>query len=385
MNKRHLLHIAYFLNFFLAFFTYSVVYINSSVLERAWGESAVGVIYALSSLVAIGVVAYLPRILRTAGDVRTTMAVMALGITASVGLAIATHPIAIAALFVLHIAAIRALLIDMDVFLEATSENDDAGIVRGTFLTIANTALILSPLLTGLLLQNTELYSRVYFFSAGILIPALFILFFSFKNFKDPIYRATPLIKTFKQLRHYPHIWRIVRVDFVLRFFYAWMVIYTPLYLHNYVGLEWSSIGVIFTIMLIPFALFELPLGTLADRIYGEKEILLAGLAIMSISTMALFFITSSAFIVWTVALFLTRVGAATVEIMSETYFFKQVGPDQADFMGLFRAIEPCAYVVASLIAAIVLLIVPMPYLFLILGSIILSTIPIAARIKDTL
>src|SRR5690606_32660033 len=138
----------------------------------------------------------------------------------------------------------------------------------GTFLTIANTALIISPLLAGLLLRDTELYGRVYLFSAGILIPALFILFFSFRHFKDPIYRATPLIKTFRELKKYPDILRIVRVDFVLRFFYAWMVIYTPLYLHNYIGLEWSSIGVIFTIMLIPFALFELPLGTLADRIY---------------------------------------------------------------------------------------------------------------------
>src|SRR5690606_23149335 len=127
--------------------------------------------------------------------------------------------------------------------------------------------------------------------------------------------------KTFRELKNYPDILRIVRVDFVLRFFYAWMVIYTPLYLHNYIGLEWSSIGVIFTIMLIPFALFELPLGTLADRVYGEKEILIAGLAIMSISTISLFFITSSAFVVWSVALFLTRVGASAVEIMSETYF----------------------------------------------------------------
>lgn len=384
MNKRHLLHIAYFLNFFLAFFTYSVVYINSSVLEQSWGESGVGVIYALASLVAIGIVAFLPRILRRVGDVRTTMVVMALGIVSSVGLAVATHPIAIAALFILHIACVRALLIDMDVFLEATSNNDDAGVVRGTFLTIANTALIISPLLTGLLLRDTELYGRVYLFSAGILIPALFILFFSFRHFKDPIYRATPLLKTFRELKNYPDILRIVRVDFVLRFFYAWMVIYTPLYLHNYIGLEWSSIGVIFTIMLIPFALFELPLGTLADRVYGEKEILIAGLAIMSISTISLFFITSSAFVVWTVALFLTRVGASAVEIMSETYFFKQIGPDEADFIGLFRAIEPFAYVAASLAAAIVLFLVPMPYLFPILGLVIMSAIPIAARIHDT-
>lgn len=385
MNKRHLLHIAYFLNLFLGFYAFSIVYINSSVLERAWNEQMVGVIYALASIAAIGVVVLLPRILRRAGDVRTTMGAMALAIMASVGLAVASHPIAIALLFILHMACVRALLMDMDVFLEVTSENDETGVVRGTFLTIANTTLIISPLLTGILLQTTELYGRVYLFSAAVLIPALFILFFSFRHFRDPIYHTTPLIKTFRSLVHYPNIKRIVYVDFTLRFFYAWMVIYTPLYLHNYIGLSWGSIGAIFTVMLIPFGLFPLPLGTLADRIYGEKEILIGGLGITAVATISLFFISSTAVIVWTVALLLTRVGAAAVEIMSETYFFKQVGPEQADIMGLFRGIEPFAYLAASIVAAVVLFIAPLPYLFPLLGLIVLTAIPAAVRLKDTL
>ncbi len=385
MNKRHLLHITYFLNFFLAFYAFSVVYINSSVLERAWGPSMVGFIYALASLVSIGVLSFVPRFLKNVGDVRWSVIVMCAGIVSSVGLAIATSPAAIVVLFIIHIACIRALLVDMDVFLESTSENDESGVVRGTLLTIGNTALILCPLLVGLLLGDTENYSRVYFFSAAILIPALFLLSFSFKHFKDPVYHPTPLLATLKKLIHRPALARIAYVDFVLRFFYAWMVIYTPLYLHTYMGMPWSSLGVIFTIMLIPFALFPLPLGTLADKVYGEKEILVAGLSILAIGTIALFFIKTPSFIIWAMALLLTRIGAASVEIMNETYFFKQIGPQEADMASLWRAVEPFAYVVAAIIAGTLLLLIPLPFLFLVLGLVVISAIPVALRLEDTL
>lgn len=384
MNKRHLLHITYFLNFFLACYSFSVLYINSSVLERSWGPSAVGFIYALASLLSIAVLSFVPRFLKNVGDVRWSTAVMSAGIVSSVGLAITTHPIVIVALFIVHTACVRALLVDMDVFLESTSENDESGTVRGTFLTIANAALILSPLLIGLLLGDTNNYSRVYFFSAAILIPALFLLSFSYRHFKDPVYKPTPLLAALKKLIHRPALARIAYIDFTLRFFYAWMVIYSPLYLHTYMGMPWSEIGIIFTIMLIPFALFTLPLGTLADKVYGEKEILVAGLSILAISTIALFFIKTPAFFVWTMALLLTRIGAASVEIMNETYFFKNIGPEEADMVSVWRAIEPFAYVVASIIAGLLLFVLPLHVLFPALGVLVISALPVALKLEDT-
>ncbi|MEN9405045.1 MAG: hypothetical protein RLY47_4 [Candidatus Parcubacteria bacterium] len=385
MYKRHLLHITYFLNFFLAFYAFSVTYINSSMLERFWGPSVVGFIYALAALGSIATISFIPRLLKNVGDVRWSMIVMCVGIVTSVGLAVATNPIAIVLLFVLHISCISALLVDMDVFLENTSENEESGVVRGTFLTIGNTALILSPFLIGLLLGDTENYSRVYFFSAAILIPALFILSFSYKHFKDPVYTPTPLLGALKKLIHRPALARISYINFVLRFFYAWMVIYTPLYLHTYMQMPWGEIGIIFTIMLIPFALFTLPLGTLADKVYGEKEILIAGLSILAMATIALFFIKTPSFFIWAMALLLTRVGAASVDIMNETYFFKNISPEEADMASVWRTIEPFAYIVAAIIAGILLLIIPLPFLFPVLGLVVISAIPVAVKLEDTL
>jgi MFS family permease len=87
------------------------------------------------------------------------------------------------------------------------------------------------------------------------------------------------------------------------------MTVYCPIYLHTTIGLSWSEIGVIITVMLLPFVLIELPLGRLADKKYGEKEIMIIGFLILGLSTMGLAFITSTNVWVWAIALLVTRIG----------------------------------------------------------------------------
>ncbi len=384
MKKQHLLHITYFLNFFFALHAFAVLYVNSTVLAEAVGAKAVGVIYALAAVITIWALTFVPKLLKDAGDRRFTLFCIFIEIIAMFGIAVFTNSITIVVLFILHSVAYRAILVDLDVFLESASTEDTTGVIRGSFLTVGNVALVIAPLLVGLLLGNTEEYGKVYLFAAAVLIPVALMLLFSFRDFKDPRYVRTSLMKTFKKVWERPALRRIVTIDWLLRFFYSWMVIYMPMHLHFYVGLPWDRIGVIFTIMLVPFALFELPLGALADKVYGEKELLIIGLAIMGGATLALAFIDSTSFLVWTLALFATRMGAAMVEVMSETYFFKQVGPHDADIMEFFRSVEPLAYATAPLLASFLLIFSPLPLLFVILGFIILGGIPVAIRLVDT-
>ncbi len=384
MKKSHLLHITYLLNFFFGLHAFALLYVNSTVLSAAVGEKAVGLIYAAAALCAIFVLSIVPLFLRDVGDRRFTLACILLEIIAALGIAVTQSPVLLVLLFIVHTVAFRAILVDLDVFLESASSEDTTGVIRGTFLTAGNTALVIAPILVGLLLGHGEAYGKVYLFAAAVLMPAALLLFFSFKHFRDPRYTRTPLLATWRKVRRHPALRRIVRIDFLLRFFYSWMVIYMPLYLHVYIGLPWDKIGVIFTVMLIPFALFELPLGALADKVYGEKELLIIGLSIMGGTALSLAFIDSKSFVVWMLALFSTRVGAAIVEIMSETYFFKHVSAEETDVIGFFRSIEPCAYVVAPVLASLMLLVAPLPALFVILAIIVLAGIPLAATLVDT-
>ena len=76
--------------------------------------------------------------------------------------------------------------------------------------------------------------------------------------------------------------------------------------------------------MLLPFVILDFPLGKLSDKI-GEKKMLMAGFLIMTSSVLAIPLMTEPLLWLWAVILFMTRVGAATIESLSESYFFKVI------------------------------------------------------------
>ena len=173
---------------------------------------------------------------------------------------------------------------------------------------------------------------------------------------------------------------------FLLQIFYACMTIYTPIYLHTNLGLPWSSIGIIFSIMLLPFVFVQFPAGKLADAILGEKEILSVGFIIMALATTTIFFIDSKSILVWALILLGTRVGAALVEIMCDVYFFKKVDNKNANLISFFRMSRPFAYIISPLVVAIILSVfgLDLKSLFLILGFLMFFGLRYSLAIVDT-
>ena len=163
------------------------------------------------------------------------------------------------------------------------------------------------------------------------------------------------------------------------------MVIYTPIYLHKYIGLDWQTIGLIFTIMLLPFVFFQLPLGILADKKFGEKEILNIAIVILGITTITLSFITTNTVWVWATLLFITRIGASSINIMSETYFFKKVDAKDSDIISFFRMAKPIAYIFGPTLASLTIFLIDFRYIFLVLGIIMLTGLRYSLTIEDTL
>jgi len=161
------------------------------------------------------------------------------------------------------------------------------------------------------------------------------------------------------------------------------MVIYTPIYLHDYLHFGWEQIGLIFTVMLVPFVLVDFPLGQLSDKI-GEKKLLLAGFSITILFTLLIPLITLPIVWLWAAILFGTRVGAATIEVMAESYFFKEVREKNSDEISFFRNTYPLSFVIAPLVAIPVLLFVPhFKYLFFVLAAIMLVGLLLALRLRD--
>jgi MFS family permease len=361
------------------------LYVDSSFIANAVDtKNAVGVVFAIAAFLTIIATFSLPRILKRFGNYRTTVTAIILEIILLCALAIFLTPTIVIPAFILHQVLLNVLYINLDVFLESFSDNATTGKVRGVFLTIVNTAVVIAPFFAGLLLSDHD-FGKVYAVAAIFMIGMYIVIRKNFRNYQDPPYSTPPFHKTLRAITESHDLHSIIFIHFLLNFFYAWMVIYTPIYLNEQMGISMNNIlTVIIPIAMIPFVVFQIFLGKLADNKIGEKEILALGFVITAVATGSLSFVTTSSITVWAIALFLTRIGASAIEVMAESYFYKQVGPGDTHLITFMRTIRGCAYIIGPLAGTFILAFLEYRFLFIILGVIMLFGIPYSLTIKDT-
>jgi len=373
----------YLASFLLAFHLFFVVYINSSFVATFVAEKFVGSIWIVASVLGIGALLWVSRALRQFGNYNVLVFFTFLEFFIFLGLAFFTDALVVIPLFIAYLVIYPIILFNLDIFLESFTENEGAtGSIRGTILTIVNTALIIAPFLAGLILTNGD-YWKVYLISALFLIPFLFLIL-RFRDFKDPPYHNLKVWETLSCVRKNSNVYNIFMAQFILRFFFAWMVIYMPVYLHVHIGFSWTELGIMFAIMLLPFALIEMPAGKIADKWFGEKEFLIAGFIITALFIGIVPFISSMNFFLWAVILFMSRVGASLIEIMTESYFFKHVDGSDNNTIGLFRILRPAAYIMGPAVASLTLFVVDLRFIFFILAVVVLWGVRYAIPLKDT-
>jgi MFS family permease len=375
----------YLVGFLVALSVALMTYINSSFLSSFIEERFIGFIYIAASIFTILCFLILPFILKKFGNYKVTLFLVVLELCALLGIAFFQILPWLIAIFVINLTLIPLIYFSMDIFLEGLSSNRQTGVIRGIYLTAVNLAWIISASLGGRILAGSD-YWKIYLFSYIFLSPVVLILIFKLREFKDSPYEAPHLWQTIKAVWKNKDVHYIFMAVFLLQFFYAWMVIYTPLYLLNYIDFSWEEIGKIFSIMLLPFVFIQFLAGKLADRYCGEKEMLSIGFIIMAISTMMIFFVTGKGLLVWSLILFISRIGAAIVEVMCDVYFFKKVDNKKANMISFYRMAGPMAYIVGPLLAILILYIpgFDMRSLFFILGFIMLFGLRYSLTIKDT-
>lgn len=372
---------------YLAGFLFSIPlaltsYINSSFLESYVNKYYVSIIYIVASVIAILGLLKMPKILNHLGNRHTTLLFSFLSFVSLLTLAMNQNKWLVILAVVVYFVSTDFIIASLDIFIEDFSKNSGIGKLRGLYLMIINFSWVLAQAISGSIIEKSS-YRGIYFFSAFfmVLVSVLFVLFL--RDFTDPKYIKVPVSKTIKFFLKSKSLLKSYFINLILKFFFAWMVIYTPIYLHEYLNFSWEKIGLIFTIMLTPFVILDYPLGKLSDKI-GEKKMLLIGFVIATLATLAIPFVPASGFVLLVIILFLTRVGAATIEVMSESYFFKEVNEREADVISFFRNTYPLAYIIGPLLAIPVLLFVPsFEYLFFVLGAIMLYGLYLTLKLKD--
>lgn len=374
----------YVLNFLFSLHLALVSYFMATLLvARGFPENYIGILYSVGSVITLLALGSAPYILKKFGNYTNILTLSALEFLAFVGIAL-SHSLLFTFIFFVTTFIVPTLIaFSLDIFLEgSTPEDTETGRIRGTFLSIAAAAWIGAPLIGGLLVQQGG-YMMLFLISAFIFFPFIFIATPYLKTFNDPTYHKLNLQSIIHILKASSDMRNVFVAQFFLRVFYATMVIYFPLYIHQVLGMPLSYVGLFISIATLAFVLIEIPIGRLEDTRIGEKEVLILGFFIISISTGALTFLTTTALLIWIPIIFITRIGAAMIEVGSESYFFKHADTDDSDIISAFRMLFPIAYIIAPFLATLLLFAVPLNYIFLALGGVLITGVLFSAQLTD--
>lgn len=357
-------------------------YINSSLLEQYIDKNYVGLVYVFASILTILGMLELPKILSKYGNRKVSIYASIVSFFSLILVAFSKIDFLSIIGFVLYFISNYFLIATLDIFIEHFSKNKNIGKFRGLYLSITSIAWVLSQVISGSIIARSS-FLGIYLFSSFFMILVVFLFTNNFQNFKDRIYNKVQISKTIKTFWRDEGLLKIYLVNFILKFFFSWMVIYSTIYLHENIGFSWQEIGFIFAIMLTPFVFLSYPLGKLSDKI-GEKKLLIYGFIFTIFATLLIPLIKVKIIWIFILILFLSRIGASTIETMSESYFFKKINEEDADEMAFFRNTGPMSFLIAPLFATIFLLFIPsFEYLFYILGAILMLGLFISLRIRD--
>lgn len=381
MNPRRILRTTYWAGFLLNSHVALISYVNSSFLATRMPESLIGMLYTASAVLSIIGLFLVPRVIRKIGSRAVIALILAVNIGNLVAITVSGNTLVTAVCFVLYFALNTCLFLGLDILIEHWSENANQGSVRGAYLTAMSIGFMTGPLLGGYVLDRLG-YQSLYGLAVGMIVPVLFLVAARIPDVRQAHSSKSNILGLARKFIRYPDLGSVFLANFTLQFFYAWMVIYGPIYLHEHAHIAWDTLGIMFTVMLSAFVLFQYAAGAVADRYHVEKHLMAGGFAIMGVST--LFFAKAPYLTVAAVTaiLFATRVGASVVEVMTESYFFKRVNHEDTGSIGFFRNTYPFAYVLAPLVASVILRFAPMGTLFVILGIVCLAGMVTVVGIK---
>ncbi len=361
-------------------------YIQSSYLKSYVGESSVGLIIATAAFLTIVASFFYPRLIKSLGNFRSALLINFLILASSAALLLGANSWIIIPAFIIRYAALILMLINFDIYLEQSSSNKEAGAVHTSYLTFYNLAWLMSPILASWLVGQDNYVNTFRFSFWIILLLGLCLLWLGRRlpQGHHPILNEVKLSATLQKIRHSHDLRKIIGSTVCLYIFYAIAVLYVPLRLHDELGFSWQQLGIIFTIMLLPFVLIQYPAGLIADKRWGEKEMLITGNIILALSCLAFWFINSHSLILWAAILFISRLGAAITEAMQETYFFKKVKAEEYGLITMFRQTRTTGWLLGSGLAFALLLFWPLKSLFLGVAIIILLNTLSLITLRDT-
>lgn len=378
-NARSISVISFILGFTDSFYAY----ILSIYFSRVLGSDNVGGFYLVTYAIVFGMFWLLHRIMgRVGGSVRTFLLAVLAAVVFSATMAVLPTGWAGGVVAVALLIAVNIAWVTLDVILEQVSDDGVTGRLRGLYLTVMNAGVLLAPFFATRVVAAYD-FGGVFFgvtIGFSVVLAAGIILL---RNCADCGSSRMEVRSAWKKMLREPDLFHIYNVSFGLGFFYLIMMIYTPLHLLS-LGFSWDDIGILFTVMLLPFIFLQYPLGVLADKRFGEKEFLAVSVAIALMTVLSFGLFSSDRLLFWGVLLFLSRIGAAGIEVLRDSYFYKHVDGGDDDLIAFFRTAYPAANVIGGIVVVPLLFFFPLQSVFIVAAVVLFSSLYSAFSLKDT-
>ena len=253
--------------------------------------------------------------------------------------------------------------------------------LRGLFQAIQNFFWITTPILGGFLL---EYYGSSFVFiviSVLVLISGLFVKFFKIKSHQRHLKKIN---KNFiKNLKYYFSKRQLIYsflMNFSLASWYVLIFLYVPLYIliNEYSKLY---IGIALAATQIPLPFIQFKIKYFIKKI-GIKKLFKCIYFCLIIILIIMFFNTN--IYIFLLLLFLSGILLGFLEILPTLYYFKQVNTNNEDrTFPIFSDGNFLASIIINLLFTIILLFLPISYLFLVLAIIFVGFFIMTFYIKD--
>ena len=377
----------YVLSILINLQAFLVAYSNSTYLEQFTTAEVVGLLYTVGSCLSILIFLFISRILKKVGNTKFTLSIAAILLFSLLVMGTSTFTPFIITFFVIFLVASPLLYMSLDVFSESLIGNNEAstGSRRGLALSLMSLAGAAGPLLVALLVgDNDANLTRTYLAASVAGVAFMTLTLVHFRQFKDPKYKEVRIMHTLQTFFAVRDMRNAFLTHLSLQMFFAWTIIYIPLYLATEIGFSWDKIGTIVGLGLFAYVVCEWPIGWLADRAWGEKELMASGFLLLVVTTASITFLSATTIWPWVALMFINRVGAALVEVTTESYFFKHTKGTDANLISFFRLTRPLGMVIGSLVGSAALLYLPFNLIFVVFGFALVPGMLLTTTLNDT-
>ncbi len=285
---------------------------------------------------------------------------------------------------VIYIVSLYVFFFVNDLFVEMYTQNKNTGTVRGRYLSLLNLGWVIAPIVTGYIIQS---YGYTSLYTAYIIIIAIvFSLFFLFFCDDNKIeHCGIPFKSTFNILKTTPDVVKLLFLQFILWFFYAFDWSFLLIYFHQNLFLSWEYIGMIVSMYNIPYLLFDYVFGRLVDKVRTKEYLFLnIGLLIGVCGMFLSYFYVGTALLVWMGIVLLTRFGIALFELMINTRFYRLVDAKDVNQISMFSMFTVSGGLACSIVGAVLLHFATLHTFILFVALALAASLIITMRMRKT-